>query len=710
MTAAAGLWILFPAALKAAVLLGVAALAALALRRGSGRLRHLVWTTALAGALVLPFTSGMALWRLELLPRPAAEPAVAAGPSTAFAAVEPTAVESVSTVPAPAAPASSDGPPRWETLILGLWALGSLLVLGRLLAGLLLVARLGRESRPPADASWRLLLREIVTRIGLRRPVRLLETAEVSTPMTGGLLRPAVFLPPEAAAWTAERRRVVLLHELVHVRRGDAWSQVVADLACALYWWNPLAWLARARQRVERETACDDAVIALGTRPSDYATHLLEIAASLAAGRRMAGGAAALPMIHRSQLEGRVMSILTAHPRRRGAALLVATPVLMTALVLLLAAAEIWGDPPRPARTWSSSNRDEGTWTYHDEHGRLVVGPDGYAFEQRLGDGLRFYVRAPADVEIAADGLVRSLEPGADVVLESSWQGVEPRLRISSGAGAPRYAWSVNGVERPFDEAARQWTKGMLAAFADLRETVALRGQAGELRGDVGRLRGERGRLQGEIGRIHGERGRLQGEIGRARGEQGRLRGEIGRIQGERGRLQGEIGRIRGERGRLQGEIGRLRGQIAVLRQLDRLGDELSAEERARNEARLEAKEAAIREVERQIEALDVEGRVREIEKQIEALDVEGHIAAIEKQIAGGDTEGRIAEIERQIAALGVEGRVGEIEEQIARLEVERHTAAIEEEIDGVERRLAPVESKLAGDYEEVKRLTSQVK
>ena len=77
--------------------------------------------------------------------------------------------------------------------------------------------------------------------LGIAHPVRVLETPS-GMPMTFGVLRPTVLLPEEARAWSGERRRVVLLHELAHVLRGDAVTHLLARTALALHWWNPLAW------------------------------------------------------------------------------------------------------------------------------------------------------------------------------------------------------------------------------------------------------------------------------------------------------------------------------------------------------------------------------------------------------------------------------------------------------------------------------------
>src|SRR5947208_3578480 len=147
-------------------------------------------------------------------------------------------------------------------------------------------------------------LRWLCRDLGIRREVVLLGSDEIDVPITAGILDPKIILSPQSAAWSETRRNAVLCHELAHVKRLDALTQLIAAIVCALYWLNPLVWLAVRAMRAERERACDDYVLARGTSASEYAHELLEIVTML----RRPQPTAALAMARRSQLEGRVLA------------------------------------------------------------------------------------------------------------------------------------------------------------------------------------------------------------------------------------------------------------------------------------------------------------------------------------------------------------------------------------------------------------------
>src|SRR5581483_11936553 len=91
--------------------------------------------------------------------------------------------------------------------------------------------------------------------------------------------RPALVLPrATAAALTPEQLRLVLLHELAHVRRRDLLWGWLPEVARVVWWFHPVAWWVAARVRLERELACDQAALAHGGgSAADYAETLVRV-------------------------------------------------------------------------------------------------------------------------------------------------------------------------------------------------------------------------------------------------------------------------------------------------------------------------------------------------------------------------------------------------------------------------------------------------
>ena len=134
-------------------------------------------------------------------------------------------------------------------------------------------------------------------------------------PMAWGIFRGCVLLPSQARQWSKSQLRAVLFHELGHLKRRDPLVHLLAQGVCALYWFNPMVWIAAWRLHVERERACDDLVLQSGLGASDYAKHLLDIVAGIRGQRSVS--AMALAMAKPSQLEGRLLAIMSDRLNRR---------------------------------------------------------------------------------------------------------------------------------------------------------------------------------------------------------------------------------------------------------------------------------------------------------------------------------------------------------------------------------------------------------
>ncbi len=364
------------ASLKATILLALILLLAAAWRPLSAASRHLIAVLGLAGVLALPLAAPFVpSISVPLVPTliPAAAPDVSTPPSVSFPGTSSSAgfeksgpvmrasgEEDVMTVsaasssnPVPAGAQaqavarSTANPGSWAPWILLAWGAGAAVAVARLALGWMRIRAISRAASPMADAAWTDSARALSLRISLRRPVRLLTSAEVPVAMTAGVRRPVLLLHENARKWPEDRRRVVLLHELAHVRRADWLTLLLVELAAAVYWFHPLVWLARREARMSAERACDDLVLDSGTKPSVYAAHLLGIVRSFSPGVR--GALPVLAIARPSQFEGRMRAILAPGLHRRGPTrgqIRVAALGLFT-VVLSLASLEPWA--PRSA-------------------------------------------------------------------------------------------------------------------------------------------------------------------------------------------------------------------------------------------------------------------------------------------------------------------------------------------------------------------------
>ncbi len=332
---------------RGALVCVIGSLAAVCARRQAAALRALVWSAALAALLALPLVAWLApsidvpVWSPSgnlpsVEPRPAM-PVKEQRPPITLPATAPTGglalASSAHAGPYVATPSmavpSSGGV---AALAVGLWLAGVSVLGARIVFGLLATLRLRAGAICLSGTEAADELRQVAQRLGMSAPPALLASEELDIPVAAQFIRPTIMVPVEFARWPQQRRAAVLLHEAAHLQRYDCWVQLAARVAVAIHWVNPLAWLALSRLWVERERACDDVVLRSGLRPSDYATHLLAVAAS----SRSLSAHAAAAFARRQQLPGRVRAILNPSTGRQSPTRRTLVSVTALSLVFLV--------------------------------------------------------------------------------------------------------------------------------------------------------------------------------------------------------------------------------------------------------------------------------------------------------------------------------------------------------------------------------------
>jgi tetratricopeptide (TPR) repeat protein len=351
------------------------------MRRSSACVRNRVWVFTLASLLVLPLLSFVTpVWQLPLLPNIQQW----GGASGVHAGIASIGTPPVSNGAASGAlwPGAQSGEAagrafggHWSHWVLFGIAAGSVIVLLWTLAWRLRIRRIIRQAEPLRGA-WSELLETLSRNFRLPRGVRLLRTPAVKTGITVGTLRPAVILPEDAENWSGARRRFVIAHELAHIERHDALIEDLATVVTILYWFNPLVWVALGRLRIERERDCDNAVLRMGAKPSDYAMQLMEIAKDVRGGAAMAWQPARISQD--SKLKDRLLHILNPDTRRgsAGRRATLGAALLLMVLILPLSALGVWkhaaGEwvipnaafPEKSAMYWSQIGRPETSAAY----------------------------------------------------------------------------------------------------------------------------------------------------------------------------------------------------------------------------------------------------------------------------------------------------------------------------------------------------------
>ena len=242
---------------------------------------------------------------------------------------------------------------RWETIptwletLMAIWVIGILVVILRSAIGIGCLTLIRRKhSLPLRSDSLNSLLTQLKMRSGIpsRWNVRVCSNPHFSVPMTWGVFRPTIALPSDAETWSDQQFEAVMLHELAHIRRFDFSTQMIAEVACAVYWFHPIVWLGARAMRSDAELATDEAVLRTGLKPSDYASELMMLATKISAKKQPYAYAGALAM-NNSKIEERLYSILKNNENRRAMTTVQALVACTAAVLVVPALAALHGSP-----------------------------------------------------------------------------------------------------------------------------------------------------------------------------------------------------------------------------------------------------------------------------------------------------------------------------------------------------------------------------
>jgi beta-lactamase regulating signal transducer with metallopeptidase domain len=127
------------------------------------------------------------------------------------------------------------------------------------------------------DGHWLTALARAQRRMGFKHGTALLTSNALASPISWGLMRPVILLNTRAVEASGEAEAIIA-HELAHVARMDWAKLLLARIATALFWFNPLVWLLAREAHQLREEAADDAVLGADIPDTDYAQLLVGVA------------------------------------------------------------------------------------------------------------------------------------------------------------------------------------------------------------------------------------------------------------------------------------------------------------------------------------------------------------------------------------------------------------------------------------------------
>jgi beta-lactamase regulating signal transducer with metallopeptidase domain len=279
--------------------------------------------------------------------------------------------------------AAPGGPPAVFTVstsvawyLFVVWAVIALAGLARVIIATFQLRQLRSQAEPLEMESLAADIRCLIEEAQKSRPVSLLVSERLEVPTAIGFRNPAVILPAWMLETTpAEELKYILLHELAHLSRRDDWTNLAQKILKALLFFLPSVWWIERRLSLDREMACDDAVLVHSGTPVGYAECLAHVAERSFLRKQIALAQAAVGRVR--QLTDRVTRILDPNRPRATQMWKPAVPVVMVVALLCAVPASFtpeligFADPAQTAKAQASGQQE----TRIAPAGRTSAGP-----------------------------------------------------------------------------------------------------------------------------------------------------------------------------------------------------------------------------------------------------------------------------------------------------------------------------------------------
>lgn len=332
-------------------------------------------------------------------------------------------------------------PSSWPIYFFAVWSVISSIALARLALSMRRLRQIRRQSLPLSPSSLDPLLQHTMQQFAHGRQVALCVSDDVETPTALGFMSPAVVLPRWAVQeLTSTELNVVLLHELAHLHRWDDWTNLAQKILRAVFFFHPAVWWLESRLTIEREMACDDAVLTQTANPRDYAQCLVSLAEKSLARRSVALAQAIIGRVQ--QTSRRVRQILDL---KRSPSTKVWNPIFSSVAAVLMATVALVSRTPQffafqetPAPTLASSAPElpllQRAVSYVEPSNRAKPSVRPLKLHPAAGPYVKIVTASAAKPRSAFTSSAPRISATGKSVIEASFVPRQVRGRVSSSA------------------------------------------------------------------------------------------------------------------------------------------------------------------------------------------------------------------------------------------------------------------------------------